>query len=108
MASTVWQLTGSAPELPRLTYGGAHIHDSRAYLLTGRDDYLQQARRWAITGVPFVYLWSDQPVMRYATTPVLGATNWKAPLWIAKPVQWCGIVYAHAIAKLDHHDDTLD
>jgi hypothetical protein len=61
-----------------------------------------------MTGVPFVYLWGDKPIMRYGTTAVLGATNWKAPLWIGRPVQWCGLVYADALLDLAAHDDTLD
>ncbi len=84
----------------------------RAYLrgheLTARDDYLREATKWAITGVPFVYQWSTRPVMMYAAISVLGATNWQAPNWIGLPVQWCGIVYADAIAQLAPHDHTLD
>ncbi|MBN2022477.1 MAG: hypothetical protein JW809_06745 [Pirellulales bacterium] len=76
--------------------------------LTGREDYLAEARRWALSGVPFVYLWSDRPVMRYATVPVLGATNWRAPNWIGLPVQWVGGVYAYALTKLAPYDQTLD
>ncbi|MGA2255850.1 MAG: hypothetical protein ABSG53_14485 [Thermoguttaceae bacterium] len=47
----------------------------RGYELTGNHEYLDRARAWAITGLPFVYQWSCQPVMAYATTPVFGATN---------------------------------
>jgi hypothetical protein len=80
----------------------------RGYELTAREDYLREATKWAITGVPFVYQWSTRPVMMYATISVLGATNWQAPNWIGLPVQWCGIVYADAIAQLAPHDRTLD
>lgn len=84
----------------------------RAYLrgfeLTGRREFIRDATRWAITGVPFVYQWSERPVMLYATIGVLGATHWKAPNWIGLPVQWCGIVYADAITRLAEHDHTLD
>lgn len=80
----------------------------RGYELTGREDYLREARRWALTGIPFTYLWSKYPVMLYGTPPVLGATNWRAPNWIGLPVQWVGGVYAYSLAKLAPYDATLD
>ena len=86
---------------------------TRGYELTGEREYLKQARRWALSGVPFVYLWSRQPTttyatMAYATVPVYGATNWQAPVWIGLPVQWVGGVYAYALTMLAPHDDSLD
>ncbi len=80
----------------------------RGYELTGRQDYLDEACRWAASGLPFTYLWSNQPVMAYATVPVYGATNYRWPLWIGLPVQWVGGVYAYALAMLAPHDNTLD
>jgi hypothetical protein len=80
----------------------------RGYELTGNEEYLRHARRWALSGVPFVYLWSCRPIMLYATPPVFGATNWRAPCWIGLPVQWVGGVYAYALALLAPHDDSLD
>ena len=80
----------------------------RGFELTGDRRYLDCARRWALTGLPFVYQWSCQPVMLYATTPVFGATNWRAPNWIGLPVQWCGYDYAYALAKLAPYDHTLN
>ncbi|MFZ5829871.1 MAG: hypothetical protein ACOY3P_07275 [Planctomycetota bacterium] len=80
----------------------------RGYELTGNRQYLDEARRWAISGVPFTYLWARYPVMLYGTVPVLGATNWKAPNWIGLPVQWVGGVYAYALTRLAPHDKTLD
>lgn len=72
------------------------------YLVSGDSALLEEARHWAWTGVPFVYLRSvgDGPVGPYATTPVLGATQWVAPNWIGLPVQWCGLVYADALYGL--------
>ncbi|NUQ66563.1 MAG: hypothetical protein HUU20_29220, partial [Pirellulales bacterium] len=80
----------------------------RGYELTGNKDYLAEARRWALSGIPFTYLWSCKPVMLYATPPVFGATNWAAPCWIGLPVQWVGGVYAYALTKLAPYDDSLD
>jgi hypothetical protein len=82
----------------------------RAYTLgwelTGDQDFREQARYWAWTGVPFVYLTppTPQPVGLYSTIPVLGATAWAAPVWIGLPVQWCGLVYADALHRFARHD----
>jgi hypothetical protein len=88
----------------------ASAHLVRAYTLgyelTGDPALLEQARYWAWTGVPFVYLSppTPQPVGLYGTIPVLGATGWQAPVWLGRPVQWCGLVYADALYRLAPHD----
>lgn len=80
----------------------------RGYELTRDRSHLAEACSWAITGVPFTYLWGRYPVMSYATPPVLGATNWRSPLWIGLPVQWVGGVYAYYLTLLAPYDNTLD
>lgn len=76
------------------------------YIISGKEKYLEQARYWAWTGVPFVYLYppTSEQVGLYTTIAVLGATNWKAPLWIGRPVQWCGLVYCSALHLLSDYD----
>jgi hypothetical protein len=76
------------------------------YELSGNRDFLDQARYWAWTGVPFVYLHRavDAPIGLYATIAVFGATQWKAPVWLGLPVQWCGLVYAESLYRLARHD----
>lgn len=76
------------------------------YELTGETGFLTQARYWAWTGVPFVYLVNptDKPVGPYATIAVFGATQWQAPVWLGLPVQWCGLVYADALYRLVRND----
>jgi len=76
------------------------------YELTGDTDFLDQARYWAWTGVPFVYLSppSAQPVGVYSTIAVFGATGWTAPVWMGLPVQWCGLVYGDALYRFARHD----
>lgn len=76
------------------------------YVISERSEYLEQARYWAWTGVPFIYLANptDGAVGPYATIAVLGGTNWKAPIWFGLPVQWCGLVYASALQQLTRHD----
>jgi hypothetical protein len=88
----------------------ASAHLVRAYTLgyelTGDRDFLEQARYWAWTGVPFVYLVNPtpQPIGLYGTIAVFGATSWRAPVWLGLPVQWCGLVYADALYRLVRHD----
>lgn len=88
----------------------ASAHLVRAYTLgyelTGDRHFLQQAREWAWSGVPFVYLVNPtkQLVGPYATIAVLGATVWVAPVWMGLPVQWCGLVYADALYRLLPYD----
>lgn len=75
------------------------------FVLSGREDYLDQARYWAWTGVPFVYLVNptEGVVGPYATIPVFGATGWQGS-WFGRPVQWCGLVYASAMHQLSEYD----
>lgn len=87
----------------------ASAHLVRAYTLgyelTGEAHLLDQAKYWAWTGVPFVYLTAPaDPVGLYASIPVFGATHWRAPVWMGLPVQWCALVYADALYRLSPHD----
>ncbi|MDQ2730317.1 MAG: hypothetical protein M3Y56_01545, partial [Armatimonadota bacterium] len=88
----------------------ASAHLVRAYTigyeLSGDPQFLERARYWAWTGVPLVYLRNPTggAVGPYATIAVLGATGWVAPVWIGLPVQWCGLVYADSLYRLERHD----
>jgi len=99
-----WEVPLHTPDI----LASAHMVKAYAlgYIISGRREYLEQARYWAWTGVPFVYLYppTSAPVGVYATIPVLGATNWKAPVWIGRPVQWCGLAYASALHLLAQYD----
>lgn len=81
---------------------------TRGYQLTDNAEYLSLARKWALSGVPFTYMWSQYPIMLYATPPVYGATNWIAPNWMGLPVQWVGGVYAYALGLLAPHEKSMD
>jgi hypothetical protein len=75
------------------------------YQLTGDPKLLAQAKYWAWTGVPFIYLTTpSEPVGPYASIPVFGATQWNAPVWMGLPVQWCALVYADALYRLEPLD----
>jgi hypothetical protein len=101
-----WELSLHTPDILASAYlVWAYV---RGYELTGKAEYLAEARRWALSGLPFVYQWTRHPVMLYATVPVYGATNWRAPNWMGLPVQWCGGVYAYALALLAPYEKTLD
>jgi len=77
-----------------------------AYMISDKEEYLEEARYWAWTGVPFVYLYPPTPgrVGNYSTIAVMGATNWQAPVWFGQPVQWCGLVYCSALHLLSDVD----
>ncbi len=77
-----------------------------AYQATGDAQYLEDARFWARTGLPFQYVWDDgeRPGMRYASIPVFGSTFY-THTWIGLPVQWCGLVYAYGLVELMRFDD---
>jgi hypothetical protein len=98
-----WEVPLHTPDILASAYLVlAHL---RGYEITGDPDLLEQARYWAWTGVPFVYLTPPVPdaVGLYATIPVFGATQWVGS-WFGRPVQWCGLVYAealHQLARLD-------
>jgi hypothetical protein len=99
-----WEIPLHTPDVLAAAYlVRAH---TLGYELTGDRALLDDASYWAWTGVPFVYLTPPvpQPVGVYSTIPVLGATGWQAPVWIGRPVQWCGLVYADALARLAPHD----
>ena len=76
------------------------------YEITGEPQFLENAKYWAWTGVPFVYLVNptEQAVGPYATIAVYGATQWVAPNWMGLPVQWCGLVYADALYRFLKYD----
>jgi len=101
-----WEVPLHTPDI----LASAHLCDAYtlAYELTGDRRHLDDARYWAWTGVPFIYLVrpAEGPVGVYSTIPVLGATQFVAPNWIGLPVQWCGLVYAEAVRRFGRHDDS--
>ncbi|MCS7089835.1 MAG: hypothetical protein RMN51_01010 [Verrucomicrobiota bacterium] len=99
-----WEIPLHTPDL----LAAAHLVRAYvlAYELSGEQAWLERARYWAWAGVPFVYLHPPvpAPVGLYATIPVFGATSGQEPVWLGRPVQWCGLVYAEALWELAGHD----
>ena len=98
-----WEMPLHTPDI--LASGNIVNCYVRGYLLSGNPRYLERARYWARTGMTMIYFVDPptnvpNPIGRYATIGVIGATNWSAPNWIGLPVQWCGLVYAAALADL--------
>jgi len=105
-AAQVWEVPVHTPDL--LACAHAVLAYTEGYRLTGDQGHLDEAVRWAWTGLPFIYLWNndDMPYMRYASIPVFGAT-WFTHSWFGRAVQWNGLDYAYALLKLSEHDATL-
>jgi hypothetical protein len=94
-----WEVPLHTPDI----LASAHLVSAYVlgYQLTGDAGLLEQARYWAWTGVPFIYLTPPVPgaVGLYATIPVYGATEWVGS-WFGRPVQWCGLVYGESLYQL--------
>ncbi len=104
--ASVWECPLHAPDLLASAYAvRAYV---LGYELTKKQQYLDLAVRWAVSGIPFVYQWSNRPIMNYATIGTLCATHYQAPVWIGRPVQWMGVVYADCLLDLLPFDNTLD
>jgi hypothetical protein len=76
-----------------------------AYELTGAPELLDQARSWAWSGLPFVYLVppTTGAVGPYATLLSLGAGGWTSSTF-GLPIPWGGVVYADALYRFVKHD----
>ncbi|MDR0705659.1 MAG: hypothetical protein LBF88_11805, partial [Planctomycetaceae bacterium] len=79
-----------------------------AYEFSGETEYLEWAKRFAFTGIPFVYQWEDRSNMRYITISKLGGTERHLPLWFGVSQTRDGIVFAYALNILSRHDSSVD
>lgn len=95
----VWECPMYEPDILAAAHAVAAY--TEGYRITGKQDYLDAAEYWATTGLPFLYLWEapDRPGMAYAGIPVFGTTFF-VHTWIGRPVQWCALVYGHALSQL--------
>ncbi|MCC7492902.1 MAG: hypothetical protein IT204_11160 [Fimbriimonadaceae bacterium] len=105
-AAQVWEVPVHTPDI----YASAVATQAylRGYELTGQQRWLQEAVKWARSGLPFVYAWApaDQPVVQGATIPVFGATSYVLS-WFAVAVQWNGLAYGDALWQLGAYDQSF-
>ncbi len=81
---------------------------SWAYEQNDKPEYLEAAKRFAVLGLPFVYQWTDRPIMLYATVPKFGATRRRPPYSFSHADPRTGILYAYAVNILSRHDKSTD
>ncbi|MDR2346069.1 MAG: hypothetical protein LBE18_08385 [Planctomycetaceae bacterium] len=79
-----------------------------AYEYSNEQRYLEAANRFAISGLPFVYQWSNRDTMLYVTIPKLGGNSRGTPLWFGVSQPRTGIIYAYALAILSIYDKSID
>ncbi|MCY0898653.1 MAG: hypothetical protein OWU33_06885 [Firmicutes bacterium] len=105
-AAQVWECPVHAPDI--LAAARALNAYLEGYQLTGRIEFLEQARYWAKAGLPFLYVWEtgDRPVMRWASIAIFGATFYEMS-WFGRPVQWNGLVFADALLRLAQYDQSF-
>ncbi len=105
-AAQVWELAVHTPDI--LAAGLALRCYLEGYAITGKQEYLEEARYWALAGLPFLYLWKapDREVMAYSSIPVFGASFYTVS-WFGLPVQWNGLVYAFPLWDLAQYDSSI-
>ncbi|MBW8016202.1 MAG: hypothetical protein FVQ82_08450 [Planctomycetes bacterium] len=102
-----WEVSKYTPDIQAA--GLSVWGNLEAYEITGDQKYIEKAKYWAKTGVPFIYHW-EQPglnVMKYSTIPVFGATWYDFIDWLARPVQWCGLPLGYNMIKLAEYDQSF-
>jgi len=101
-----WEVPLHTPDV--IVAADACMASIDAYRITADKHYLDEARYWAYTGIPFFYMWKlpERPIMLYASIPVLGATMYVGS-WFGQPVQWCGIAHIYPLLHLAKYDNSL-
>ena len=70
-----WELQVHVPDILAAGHGVAAAVE--AYRLTRDEAFLAEGERWALAGLPFVYLWNPlfRPIMRYGPVRVQNFPN---------------------------------
>jgi hypothetical protein len=104
--ASMWECPQFQPDL--LAAALAIRAYGEAYEGTGDPKFLEHARYWAWTGLPFVYLWQMDgiPTMLYNTVGVMGSTFFTHS-WFGRPVVWMGLDYAYALLDLAKWDSSF-
>jgi hypothetical protein len=102
-AAQGWEVPIHAPDI--LASARACNAYLEGYRITGDQAYLDRARYWAKTALPFIYTWKmpDVDVMQFGSIPVYGATHY-IQSWLGTLVQWCGLEVAQSYARLSEYD----
>ncbi|MGE4487995.1 MAG: hypothetical protein AB7E95_00445 [Kiritimatiellales bacterium] len=102
-AAQGWEVPIHAPDI--LASARACNAYLEGYRITGDQAYLDSARYWARTALPFIYTWKmpDVKVMQFGSIPVYGATHY-IQSWLGTLVQWCGLEVAQSYARLSEYD----
>ena len=79
-----------------------------AYEYTGNAAYLDRAKHFAFTGLPFVYQTASKESMLYGTVAKFGGTKRRLPIHFGVLSSQVGIQYAYALNLLSKHDDETD
>lgn len=103
----VWELQLHVPDV--LAAAHAVSANIEARRVTGENRFIEQARRWAWSGLPFVYLWDAwyRPIMAYGSIPTFGVTWFDSQPWFGVLVQWNGLAYAEALFDLARFDGSF-
>ncbi len=82
-----WETPLHSPNL--LAAGNAAITYYLGYEEFGDERYLERARHWIRSLIPFTHLWEPEDLpMIYNTKPCFCSTSWFLSDWTAKHVQW--------------------
>ncbi len=101
-----WETPLHTPDLLSAAY--ATWAFCRGYELTQKPEYLEEAKRYALSGLPFVYQWGEEKTIRkYATVPMFGASQ-RERTWFGVAQPWSGVIYGYALTLLAQHDSSLD
>ena len=94
-----WETPLHSPNL--LTAGNSAIAYYLGYKQFGDNRYLERARHWIRSLIPFTHLWEPMDmVMNYNTKPCFNSTSWFLSDWTAKHVQWEVLTVFHMSEKL--------
>jgi len=80
----------------------------RGYELTQKPKYLEKAKQFALSGLPFVYQWGEEgKIRKYATVPMFGASH-RQRTWFGVAQPWSGVIYGYSLTLLAQHDSSID
>jgi len=106
-AAQTWECPVHSPDV-YASYVATNAH-IEGFLATGDKQWLERARYWAWSGLPFIYFWGapDRPVMKGGSIAIFGASFFTGS-WFGVPVQWNGMEYSYSLLRLAPYDRSFD